>query len=139
VEQPAGVERVRDEPDLETAVTKRLEERHRRRSELARRCPGGVLGLEEATELVLGWLEPELAEELAHEARILELLERPGHPEERLVPLPEVRGDRVRGREPVAPDRLEPGPLPRRDELGVVREPHQGVAPVEEDRPNHAG
>ena len=54
-----------------------------------------MLGLEEQAQLLVGDLDPTAAEQLLDEAWILDLLERAGHPEERLVVLPEVRGHRV--------------------------------------------
>src|SRR6266516_623640 len=139
MEEPAGIERVRDEPEPEIPSAERFEQRVGRRSERARRLPGGVLGLEEAPELLIRDLDPEVAEQLAHEPRILDLLERARHPEERLVLLAEVRRDRARFGEPVAPERLEPRPVPRLDERLVVAELHQRVSPVEENGSQHPG
>jgi len=84
-----------NELDGELERLQRLEQRVRRRTERARRLPGRVLGFEEARELLVGDLEPEVGEKLAHEAGILDLLERPGNPEERQVVLPKMPGHAV--------------------------------------------
>src|SRR5437870_821010 len=76
--------------------------------------------------------------QIADEPRILDRLPRPGDPEERLVALAETGGDRIGPGQPVAPERREPGAVPSLDELLVVAELHQRVAPVEENGPNHA-
>src|SRR5215216_1286552 len=109
-----------------------------RRAQNAGRRPGGMLGLEEAPELLRGDVDPEMAEQLADEAGVLDLLQCPGDPEERLVVLAEAARNRVRLRQAVAPQRLEPRTLSRLDELRVVPELHQRVSPVEEDCAEHA-
>src|SRR5262249_61524307 len=75
-QQPARIERVRDEPQLEAARAKGLEHGVRGSSEHARGRPRLVLGLEEAPELLVGDLDLEMGEQLADEARILDLLGR---------------------------------------------------------------
>jgi len=93
-----------------------------------------MLGLEEAVELRVVHFELEVAKEPAHEQRVLDLLDRPRDPEERLVLLSEMLGQL---RPVVLPDRREPGPVAGGDQLGRVRELHQRVAPVEENRFQH--
>src|SRR5439155_4156550 len=77
--------------------------------------------------------DPEVLEQLSHEARVLDLLDGPGHPEQGLVVLAEVRGHALDVRKIAVPDRLEAGTVTCRDQIRVVGELHQGVAPVEED------
>src|SRR5512133_355262 len=107
-------------------------------SELSRRIPRRVLGLEKTRQLFVVDLEAEIAEQLPDEPRILELLDRAGGPEERLVALAKVRRQALHLRQVVAPDRREPRAMAGFDERLVVGEAHQGVAPVEEDRRRHA-
>ena len=109
------------------------------RTELARRLPRRVLGFEEPPELLVGDVQSQVAEELADEARVLDLLERPGHPEERLVVLAEIRRHLVRVRHAVAPERLDAGAVTCLEKLRLVGELHERVAPVEEDRAKHHG
>ncbi len=52
-QEPPWVERVRDEPEAEASIAEAVEERVRLRAHLPRRVPGGVLGLEEARELLV--------------------------------------------------------------------------------------
>jgi hypothetical protein len=78
VEKPPGVEGVRDERELEPAAAKRLEQRGRVRRELPCRLPSAVLGLQKPIQLVLVELDAEVAEQLADEAGVLELLDRAG-------------------------------------------------------------
>src|SRR4029079_11192173 len=85
VQQPARIERVRDEPQLEPKLAQRLQQRVRVGSEHARRIPGAVLGLEEAPELRVVHLDLEVAQKPEHELRVLDLLDRPRRPEQRLV------------------------------------------------------
>ena len=75
-----------------------------------------------------------MREQLADEARVLDLLERSGHPEQRFVLLAEVRADLVGAGEVVATESLEACPMRRVHELLVEPELHQRVAPVEENR-----
>jgi hypothetical protein len=98
-----------------------------------------VLGLEEAAELLVGDLDSEMAEQLANEPRILDLVDGPGRPEERLVLLAEVGCDLLGPGRLLAVDRLEPGLESRLDEVLVVRKVHEGVAPIEENGAQHAG
>ena len=139
MEERARVERVRDDPQLQPAPAERLEQRVRRPAEDTRRLPRRVLGLEIAVELLVGGVDPEVAEQLAHEPRVLDLLECARLPEHRLVPLAEVRGDLRRLGQAVPPERCEPCAMAGLDELRLVRERHQRVAPVEENRAQHRG
>src|ERR671925_590714 len=103
----------------------------------ARRRPGCMLSLEEAPELLVRDRDPEVLEQLPHEPRVLDLLEGPGNPEQRLVVLGEAARDRVGIGKAVPPQGSQTGVLTRLDELGVVPELHQRVAPVEEDCAQH--
>src|ERR671935_2320223 len=85
MEEPAGVERVRDEPELESSLAQRLQQRRRMRRRLAGGVPGRVLGLEEPRQFVVRDLDAEVVEQPPHETRILELLDGSGNPEKRLV------------------------------------------------------
>ena len=76
----AGVERVRNEPELETAVSQRVEQRVRGRAEHERRRPGGVLDLQVAHQLLVRDLDPEMPEQLADQTRVLDLLDRARRP-----------------------------------------------------------
>ena len=105
--------------------------------EATRRLPRGVLRLEETGQPVVVYREAEVAEQLRDQLRILDLLHRAGNPEERLVVLPEVRRQSLEVCRLAVPDRLEPGAVAGGDQLRVVRELHQRVAPVEEDRLKH--
>jgi hypothetical protein len=134
VQEPARVEGVRDEPEPEPEPAQPLQQRMRVRREHARRLPRAVLGLEEGVELLLVHLDLEVMEKPTHELRVLDLLDRPGRPEERLVLFAEVL--RQLGLL-VLPDRGEPRAVTGRDELGGVHELHQRVAPVEQNRLQH--
>src|SRR2546430_421868 len=101
-QEPAGVERIGDEPELEPALAQRLEQRRTVLSELPRRVPGHMLGLEEAVQLLVRDLDAEIAEELTDKFGVLELLDRAGCPEEGLVPLAEVRRQALDLREVVS-------------------------------------
>src|SRR6266516_5043853 len=100
-------------------------------SEEARGVPGLVLGFEEAVELLVSERDAEVAEELADDAGVLDLLDRPRNPEQRLVVLAEVLGDELDVGQVTVADRLEPRSMPGGDEVGVVRELDERVAPVE--------
>ena len=71
-----------------------------------------MLGLEEAAELLVRDLDREVTERLPDETRILDLLERAGYPEERLVVLAEVRANLVRRRQVVASEASSPARWP---------------------------
>ena len=58
-----------------------------------------MLGLEEASELLVRDLDREVTERLPDETRVLDLLDRAGDPEERLEVLPEVGANLVRRRQ----------------------------------------
>ena len=85
------------------------------RRKLACRIPRGMLGLEETPKLLVRELDVEVAEELAHEPGVLDLLNRPGRPEELLVTLAEVRDEVLELWKSVAADRLQPGAVARLD------------------------
>jgi hypothetical protein len=68
---------------------------------------------------------------------VLDLLDRPRHPEERLVPLAEVFGQRLDLGQPVPPDRGEAGAVAGAHQFRRVGELHQRVAPIEEDGFQH--
>src|ERR671925_2033653 len=131
VQQPAGVERVRDDAESQPPPAQRLEQRVCRRAEYARGRPRRVLGVEEATELLVRDLDPKMIERLAHEARVLDLVERAGHPEERYIALAEVGRVRLELGKAVAFDRFEARARPGFDELLVVPKLHESVAPIE--------
>ena len=78
-----------------------------------------------------------MPKQLADETRVLDLLDRARRPEERLVVVANVRGDRVRVREPVPSQRSQPRSVTRLDQLRVVLEVHERVTPVEEHGPQH--
>jgi hypothetical protein len=137
VQEPAGVLRVRDEAELQAAVAERVEECVAGRPVLERRFPRGVLGGEEAIDLRVSQLDAELAEELPDHARVLDLLERVGRPEQRQVALPEPRSRHLGRRKAVAADRREPGRPARLEEVLVVGEVEERVAPVEKDGVRH--
>src|SRR5215510_13389603 len=101
-QQPARIERVRDERQLQATRAQRLEHRVGRRPEHARRLPPLVLRLEKPIELRVRDLHAEVPERLADDAQVLDLLERPRNPEQRLELLAEVPQDLVAGREVVA-------------------------------------
>ena len=103
-----------------------------------RRLPGGVLGGEEAVELLVVEVDAEAAEELADHLRILDLVDRAGTEEQRQVVLPEDRRRLVRPRQVVALERGEPGPPARLEKLLVVGEVEERVPPVEEHGAQHA-
>ena len=105
----------------------------RGRAEHARGLPGCVLGLEKPRELVVRELSAEVGQRVADHARVLDLLDRAGYPEEWLEVLPEVGADLVGGREVVPLERREPGAEGPVHQLLVELEVHQRVAPVEED------
>ena len=92
-----------------------------------------MLGLEEASELLVGDLDREVTERLPDETRVLDLLERAGHPEERLEVLSEVGSNLVRRRQVVSLQSGKPRAEGGVHQLLVVAEVHQGVAPVEEN------
>ena len=96
-----------------------------------------MLGLQVAHQLLLRDLDPEMPEQLADETRVLDLLDRARRPEERLIVVANVRGDRVRVREPVPSQRSQPRSVTCLDQLRVVNEVHERVAPVEENSPQH--
>jgi hypothetical protein len=135
MEQPARIEGVRDQPELQPALAQRLEQGMRVRREQARRLPRLVLGLEEAPELVVVDFDPEVAEQPPHELRVLDLLDHACRPEERLVLLAKVLGQLG---PMVQSDRGKTGSVTCTDQLGRVRKLHQRVAPVEEHGPQHA-
>ena len=137
VEEPAGIERVRDEPELEAAVPQRLEQGVRVAREHARRIPRRVLGLEKAAQLLLVDGDPGVLEHFPDEARVVDLVE--GSLEEsrdRGEPCFRVEEAVILG-QPLGPDRLEARTLACRDQLHVPRELHQRVAPVEENGLEH--
>src|SRR5437764_2738878 len=90
VQEPAGVEGVRDEAELQTSLPQRLEQCGRVRREPSRWVPGSMLGLQETSELLVVHVDPELPEEAAHQARVLDLLDGAGDPEKGFVALAEV-------------------------------------------------
>ena len=63
-----------------------------------------------------------MAEKLADDAGVFDLLNRPRDPEEGLVVLAEALGDELDVGEVAVADRFEAGPMPRRDEVRVVGE-----------------
>src|SRR5205823_12506911 len=69
LEEPARVEGVRDERELEPAVAQGFEQRVRIGGEAARGIPRLVLGLEEAVELLVVERDAEMAEQLAEIGR----------------------------------------------------------------------
>src|SRR5438876_11737117 len=77
--------------------------------------------------------DTEVPEQVANEARVLDLLDRSRDPEDRLVVLAEALGDQPDVGEVAVTDRLEAGAMPRGDKVGVIGELHERVAPVEED------
>jgi hypothetical protein len=97
------------------------------------RLPRGMLGLEKAIQLVLGDLHVEVGEQPADESRVFDLLDRGGHPEERLVVLAEVLTESIDVWEAVAIDRLQAGSVAGPQELVVPDDVDEGVTPVEED------
>ena len=97
-----------------------------------------MLGLEETGQLLVVHLDPEVTEQLADEARVLELFNGPRRPEERFVALAKMRRHALDLRQVVTPERLESGAVAGLDESLVVDEADQGVAPIEEDRRRHA-
>jgi Ca2+:H+ antiporter len=133
VEQVRWVEGVRDEAELQPVASQRLEQGVRRRPQLPSGRPGCVLGFEVAVELVVADLDLEVAEELPDEPRVLDLLERAGQPEQRLVRLAESLSDL----DVVAADRLEACTMTRDEQVLVPRPLHQGVAPVEQHGLDH--
>jgi Ca2+:H+ antiporter len=139
VQQPPRVERIRDEPGLEAALAERVEKRVRGIAEPAGGVPRRVLRFEEAGEVVVGELDLESREELSHNLRVLDLVERPGHPEERQVALAETGGGLVVAREPVAVQGTEACLPARLHERLVPGEVEEGVAPVEEHGIDHEG
>ena len=136
MEEVSRIERVRHEAELQPSLAERLEQRVRRRREPARRSPGGMLGLEKAAELVVVHVDAELAEEAAHLARVLDLLDDPGLEEARDVNVAKAVGDT---RDKLAPDRGEAGRVPCFEQIGLGRPLHERVAPVEQDRVEHRG
>ena len=92
-----------------------------------------MLGLEEASELLVRDLDREVTERLPDETRVFDLLDRARDPEERLEVLSEVGANLVRRRQVVASERVEPGSKGGVHQLLVVAKVHQGVAPVEEN------
>jgi hypothetical protein len=96
-----------------------------------------VLRLEIAHELVVGDLDAEMAQELTHEPGILDLLDRAGRPEEGFVVLAKMLGDHLCLGQFVPAERRQACAVPRFDQIRVVTEVHEGVAPVEEDRLEH--
>jgi Ca2+:H+ antiporter len=138
VQEPPGVESVRDQPDPDPSLAERVEQRVRRVSEPAGRLPCGMLRFEKAGELVIGELDPETSEELSHHPRVLDLVEGPGHPEKRQVALAETGGRLVMPGKAVAVERAK-ACLPARLHEGLVPgEVEEGVAPVEEDSVDHS-
>src|SRR6185312_10542335 len=137
MQEPAGVEGIRDEPELEAARTQSLEQRVGVRGQLSRRIPGFVLGLEEAGQFLVADLDSEVAEKLPHQAGVLELFDRARRPEEGLIALAKVSGDALDLRQLVPVERPEAGTVSGLDERLVVGELHQGIAPVEEDGRPH--
>jgi Ca2+:H+ antiporter len=134
VQKPPGIEGVRDEAGPEPALAERVEESMRGISEPARRFPGSVLSFEEAGELVVGHVDAEALEQLAHHPRVLDLVERAGHPEQRQVALAETRGRLFVARDVIAAKRGEACVPARLDERLVPGEVEERVAPVEEHR-----
>ena len=61
----AGSNAFETSPSLQAARAQRVEQRVRRRADHPGRLPGGVLGLEEPIELLVGDLDPEVPEHLA--------------------------------------------------------------------------
>src|SRR5581483_7672561 len=139
VQEPGRVESVRDEPELQAGPPERVQGRMGRGSEPPGRLPGRVLRLEEAVEVALRDVDPEVAEAVAYEAGVLDLLQRTRHPQERLVAFAKVLGEGVGLGEPVAPDGDQARAVPRAEERLVVDELHERVAPVEQHRLEHPG
>ena len=98
-----------------------------------------MLGLEEARELVLRELDAEMGKGIPDHPRVLDFLDRPRHPEERLETLPEVSADLVGRREVVPLEGFQARAERLVHQLLVELEVHQRVAPVEEDRLQHGG
>ena len=105
-----------------------------RRRELRARAPRRVLRLEEAVELVVGNRYLELAEELPHLRRVLDLFDDPRLEERRQVGRAEALGQRRHG---LASERGEAGLVPRLEQVGLRRPLHERVSPVEQNSREH--
>src|SRR4029453_4347485 len=80
-----------------------------------------------------------MSQQLADQARILDLVQRAGHPEERQVVLAEVLRQALDVEVAVSPQRRDTRAVAGFHPLAVELELHQGVAPIEEDRAQHPG
>ena len=107
------------------------------RPELPRGPPDGVLRGEKPAQLVVGRLDGEPAEHLADHARVLELVERVRTDQERQVGLAEPGRRAGRLGQVVAAHRVESGRPAGLEELVLVREVEERVAPVEEHGLEH--
>jgi len=75
VQKPPGIEGVRDEAGPEPPLAERVEESMRGISEPPGRLPGSVLRFEESGELVVGHVDAEALEQLAHQSGVLDLVQ----------------------------------------------------------------
>ena len=139
VEEPAGIEGVRDETCAKAPATQAVQERVRVGAELPSRVPGGVLRLQEALELLVGKLDAEAPKELADHLGVLDLVHGAGNPEKRHVPLAKARCAFVVPGELVALQGRQAGLPPGLQERLVVGEVEERVTPVEEGGVKHAG
>jgi hypothetical protein len=138
VEKPAGIERVRDEPELEPALAQRLQQAGVWRRAAARGFHAACSASRNRVELLVVDLDSEIPSNCG-QGRVLELLDRAGGPEETARNARESAPPALHLRQVVAPERREPGAMAGLDERIVVARAHQGVAPVEEDRPRARG
>ncbi len=138
MQKPGRVEGVRDEPELETSVAQRVEERVRRVTHPPRGRPGLVLGLKEVVEFIVRGLDAELPEDLVDQRRILDLLDRAGREDPR-AGTPRGSGPQrshvVRRRFQF--ERRQAGLPAGFEQLVLEHEVVQRVTPVEEDGVEH--
>jgi Ca2+:H+ antiporter len=109
----------------------------RRVAHAARRLPGRMLGAKEPPETLVRYLDAEVTENLPDERRILDLLECPRLEDPRQIDLPKAcRHGHVVGQSFI-PERSQAGLPTGLEELLVIREMEERVAPVEEDGVQH--
>jgi Ca2+:H+ antiporter len=138
VEEPAGIEGVRDEAGAKAPATQAVEECVCVGAELPGRVPGGVLRLQEALELLVCKLDAEPCQELANHLGVLHLVHGAGNPEERHVPLAKAGCALVVSGELLAIQRRQTRRPAGLQQRLVVGEMEERVAPVEEDGVDHA-
>ena len=135
--QRRRVEGVRDQADREPSRAQRVDQLEHRWLEVMRRAPHPVLGHDEAAHSVIVPACAERAEERRDLGRVVDLVLPLADEEWQQLPAVGVGEVRLRGRS--GAEGGEAANMPLDEQLRIEFPGDQGVAPVEEDCPDHRG